>query len=128
MDTKRPFLFGSLLVLLAGVAHAARFEPNYETHFDRSDELGRWIQNSGSWSISSGKFLEGEMSATDIATVEHYDPDNFSWPTMFQDYGIDLYGRVQDAGGSVGVVYDFQDLANYHEASFSATGAAVTCR
>lgn len=126
MDTKRPFIFGAFLLLLAGVAHAVQFEPHYETHFDSSDELSRWILHSGSWSVLGGKFVDGRTGPTDIATVDHYDPFNFDWPTMFNDYGIDVYARVQDAGASsVGVVYDFQDLANYHEASFSATGVAT---
>jgi hypothetical protein len=126
MDTRRPFLFGALLILLAGGAHAGEFEPNYQTHFDNSDELSRWIQNSGSWSMPDGKFADGQTGPTDIATVEHYDPFNFAWPTMFSDYGIDVYARVRNTGdSSVGVVYNFQDLANYHEASFSASGVAT---
>lgn len=126
MDTKRPFLFGAFLVLLAGVAHAGRFDPRYETHFDSSDDLSRWILHSGSWSVPGGKFVDGLTGPNDIATVESYGVANFDWPTMFNDYGIDVYARVQNAGdSSVGVVYNFQDLANYHEASFSATGVAT---
>src|SRR4030095_8419831 len=125
MDMKRPLLFGAFFVLLASVAHAGQFDPRYETHFDSSDDLSRWILHSGSWSVPGGKFVDLQTDATDIATVDHYDPSNFDWPTMFNDYGIDAYARVQNAGGSVGVVYNFQDLANYHEASFSANGVAT---
>jgi hypothetical protein len=125
MDTKRSFLVGAVCVLLAGVAHASAFDPHYETHFDSPVELDRWIVQSGSWSISNGRFLDGQTGATDIATVEHYDPDNIQWPTLNRDYAIDVYARVQNAGGSVGVVYAFQNLDRYAEVSFSATGVAT---
>jgi uncharacterized membrane protein len=117
---------GTVCALLAGVAHSSESDPSYETHFDSSAELSRWIVNAGSWSISGGRFVDGRTGPADIATVEHYDPDTIQWPTMNDDYAIDVYARVQNTGGSsVGVVYDFQDLANYHEVSFSATGVAT---
>jgi hypothetical protein len=125
MDTKRPVLLGAFCALLAGIANASAFDPNYETHFESGLEIDRWFVHSGSWSITSGRFVDGQIGAADIATVEHYEPDNIQWPTMHEDYTIDVHARVQNAGGSVGVVYAFQDLANYQEVSFSATGVAT---
>lgn len=126
MDKKRPFLLGAICVLLAGVAHASEHDPAYQTHFDSSDELRRWVRHTGSWSISGGKFVDGQMGSADIATVADYDSFTVPWPTMQSAYALDVYARIQNPGNSsVGVVYDFQDLANYHEVSFSATGVAT---
>ena len=65
---------GTVCALLAGVAHSSESDPSYETHFDSSAELSRWIVNAGSWSISSGRFVDGRIAPADIATVAHYDP------------------------------------------------------
>jgi hypothetical protein len=93
---KRPFLLGAVGVLLAGIAHASAFDPHYETHFDSADALNRWVAQSGSWTISGGRFVDGQTGATDIATVEYYDPDNIQWQTMGPSYAIDVYARVQN--------------------------------
>lgn len=126
MDKKRPFLLGAICVLLAGVAHASEHDPSYETHFDSSDELSRWVRHTGSWTITGGKFADGQVGPADIATVADYDSFTVPWPTMQSEYAIDVYARVQNPGdSSVGVVYHFQDPFNYFEVSFSATGVAT---
>lgn len=124
MDTTRSLLLGALC-FLACAAHASEHDPSYEDHFDSNATLGRWVQHSGSWSISGGAFLDSVAGPADIVTVEHYEPDTIQWPTMHEDYGIDVYARFRDAGdATVGVVFDFTDPANHHEVTFSSAGIA----
>ncbi len=120
--------FTLLAVLISGSAHAARFDPFYQTSFSSPDTIAEWAILSGNWRIANGEFVNSSTGALSIATVPVYDvqlggevPDSLG-----SDFSLDIYALIVSSSASarVGVVFDFAGPANYHEVTVSATGSA----
>lgn len=83
---------------------------------------------SGVWQSSGGTF-NSRSTATSIATIDSYLPEwNFNPPPTEIDASKFFFRArmLNERSGSntrVGIVYLYQDSANFHEASFSPTGA-----
>ena len=122
----------ALITLLAPVLALAQ-QPDgvfHQTNFDDASEIGRWTTSSGTWQIQDGAFVNSATGATNIATVETYDP--FDFPVIESDLGLDVYAIILNdrPNARVGVVFNFSDPGNYHELTFSPSGAvrSVTVR
>jgi heme A synthase len=66
-------VFTLLAVLISGSAHAARFDPFYQTSFSSPDTIAEWAILSGNWQIANGEFVNSSAGALSIATVPEYD-------------------------------------------------------
>jgi hypothetical protein len=91
-----------------------------------------WQAVLGSWSVAGGTY-NSDLAGTALSTIVEYrslsvDPPGTTVP--FNNYRV--HARMQNqstaAGSRVGLVYQYQDPANYYEAIFSATGTASVRR
>jgi hypothetical protein len=108
--------FGNFTVPVAKVA---------EYEFTEGQTLG---VVSGSWTASGGTF-NSTSTATAIATIDSYIPEFLFDPEDTDIHASKFWYRArmlnQRAGSNtrVGIVYLYQDAANFYEASFSPTGS-----
>src|SRR5678815_1045636 len=90
----------------------------------------QWQPASGSWSISAGTYNSTAAGSADIATIVEYrgiDPAAPPSPEISFDqfsFRANLRNKGTGAQHLVGVVYRYQNSANYYEAVLSATGTA----
>jgi hypothetical protein len=102
------------------VAELARYE------FSRGETLG---VVSGTWSTSGGTF-NSTSTATAIATIDYYDPEEWDFeplPDIAADkfwYRARMLNQGSGSATRVGIIYLYKDRSNYYEASFSPTGTA----
>ena len=84
---------------------------------------------SGAWSTSGGTF-NSTSTATAIATIDGYEPDESDYPYLSEFAADKFWYRArmlnQSSGSAtrVGIIYLYQDRSNFYEASFSPTGTA----
>lgn len=90
----------------------------------------QWLPIAGTWSMSGDVYNSTAAVQSAISTLTFYDglaPDDPGSSTLQYDE-FDLRARLRnprsEAGTLVGVVYHFQDAANFYEAVFSPTGTA----
>jgi probable HAF family extracellular repeat protein len=120
-------VFTLLAVLISGSAHAARFDPFYQTSFSSPDTIAEWAILSGNWQIANGEFVNSSAGALSIATVPEYDAQLPPVPdSIGGDFSLDVYMLIVSsaANARAGVVFDFAGPGNYHEVTLSATGNA----
>jgi hypothetical protein len=84
---------------------------------------------SGTWVVSGGTF-NSTSTTTAIATIDSYRPENdFSQPPTGVGGKFWYRARMlnQGSGSStrVGIVYHYQDPANFFEVSFTPTGSVL---
>jgi hypothetical protein len=102
------------------VARLAKYE------FTEGETLG---VVSGAWSTSGGTF-NSTSTATAIATIDGYEPEEFDYPEIPEIDADKFWYRArmlnQSSGSTtrVGIVYLYKDRSNFYEASFSPTGTA----
>ncbi|MET0658905.1 MAG: hypothetical protein ABW110_12185, partial [Steroidobacteraceae bacterium] len=96
--------------------------PFYKTGFGEPEVIGDWTIASGVWQLRDGVMQQTAVAASRIATVTAYRFGQY--PDMGHNYTFDTYASIRStaANARAGVVFDFADAANYHEATFSATG------
>jgi hypothetical protein len=86
-----------------------------------------WQPAAGAWSVQNGHYVD-TAAGDDIATIATYeDPYYPSEPYEYVPYGgYVLTATMRNPGSSdaqrVGLVYQYQDAANYYEALVSAKG------
>lgn len=84
---------------------------------------------SGAWSTSGGTF-NSTSTATAIATIEYYEPQEWDFDWLSEIDADEFWYRArmlnQSSGSAtrVGIVYLYKDRSNFYEASFSPTGTA----
>src|ERR1043165_86706 len=84
---------------------------------------------SGAWSTSGGTF-NSTSTATAIATINGYEPEEFDFPDLPEIAADKFWYRArmlnQSSGSAtrVGIIYLYKDASNYYEATFSPTGTA----
>lgn len=87
-----------------------------------------WAPVSGTWSINAGAYSSTATGAADISTLTEYrqlDPAAELTPKLaFAEFSVSARVRTKGttAGQLAGLVYQYQDPANYLEAVVSATG------
>jgi hypothetical protein len=86
-----------------------------------------WQPVSGAWSVDAGKYNSTAAGTTDISRIVNYreiDPSAPPQPTLhFDRFTVSARMRIRGAGaGTVGIVYRYQDSANYYEALLSSNG------
>lgn len=116
-------LWVGMLPPRAAVAQAA---PPTETIVDETFNplAHEWRTESGTWSVSGGTFISSAAgAAADITTIASYRaPDPQSPPTsklQFDRFTIRARMFNSGSGGAVGIVYHYQDAANYHEVRYT---------
>ena len=83
---------------------------------------------SGAWVTSGGTF-NSTSTATAIATIDFYEPEEIDYPEdteLFADkfwYRARMLNQSSGSTTRVGIIYLYQDPSNYYEASFSPTGS-----
>jgi hypothetical protein len=87
----------------------------------------QWLPVSGAWSVSAGTYNSTAAGSNDITRVVHYpdiDPVGEGQPALlFERFTVSARMRIGGTGdGTVGLVYAFQDSANYYEALLSSNG------
>lgn len=115
-----------LAFLAPGAALAVDTDPFYQNNFAFPEQIVDWQISAGTWQITNNRFVSSAGGAADIATVPVYDPGNFDFPTMDNDFALDVYAAIQSgtAQARVGAVYNFADPGNYYEVTITATGNA----
>jgi hypothetical protein len=84
---------------------------------------------SGAWSTSGGTF-NSTSTATAIATIDGYEPEEFDFPELPEIAADKFWYRArmlnQSSGSAtrVGIIYLYKDASNFYEATFSPTGTA----
>ena len=86
-----------------------------------------WQPVTGAWSVDAGKYNSTAAGTTDISRIVNYreiDPSAPPQPTLhFDRFTLSARMRIRGAGaGTVGIVYRYQDSANYYEALLSSNG------
>src|SRR5688572_24712509 len=124
-------LLALALLLIAGSASAQEdprwpqwpHGPFYRTDFGGPEIFSDWAITSGVWEVRDGVLRQSAVGASRIATVSDYSFGNF--PDIGHNYFMDVYVSIRSTGANAraGVVFDFADPGNYHEALFSASGA-----
>ena len=119
----------SLVVFVFALPAQANYHPPVgklaEHEFTEGQMLG---VVSGSWAASDGTF-NSTSTATAIATVDYYIPESVFDPEDTEINASKFWYRARmlnQRGGSstrVGIVYLYQDAANFSEATFSPTGS-----
>ena len=131
--TRCPAFLLSLLAFTVAAAPAQVAFANFsvpvakvaEHEFTNGSTLG---VASGSW-IASGGTFNSTSTATAIATIDFYTPETVWQPDDTAINASKFWYRARmlnQRGGSstrVGIVYHYQDAANFYEASFSPTGS-----
>jgi hypothetical protein len=97
--------------------------PSYQSDFGGPEIFSDWAITSGVWEVRNGVLRQSAPGASRIATVPSYTSGIF--PDMGHNYFMDLYVSIRSTGADAraGVVFDFADPGNFHEALFSASGA-----
>lgn len=119
-------------VLLPNLAALALTDQTPPTAFIVQEDFvplrSQWQPASGSWSISAGTYNSTAAGSADIATIVEYrgiDPAATPSPEISFDqfsFRANLRNKGTGAQHLVGVVYQYQNPANYYEAVLSATG------
>lgn len=124
-----------LIVLMAPAVHAEHTTYfNYDSpvaelaryEFTQGETLG---VVSGAWSTTGGTF-NSTSTATSIATIDGYEPDEWDFPALPEIDADKFWYRARmlnTSSGSatrVGIVYLYKNPSNFYEASFSPTGTA----
>jgi hypothetical protein len=90
-----------------------------------------WQPASGAWSINAGTYNSTAAGTTDITRIVRYrgiDPSGPGTPALTFDQ-FSFGARVRSKGaGMVGIVYHYQDPANYDEALLSTDGVLFVRR
>ncbi len=87
-----------------------------------------WVPASGNWSVGAGNYNSTAAGSADIATIVEYRRiDPAAPPTSalaFDQFSVSARMRNKGTTASqlVGLVFQYQDPANYFEAAISATG------
>ena len=121
-------------ILLPNLAALALTDQTPPTAFIVQEDFvplrNQWQPASGSWSISAGTYNSTAAGSADIATIVEYrgiDPAAPPSPEISFDqfsFRANLRNKGTGAQHLVGVVYRYQNSANYYEAVLSATGTA----
>jgi hypothetical protein len=125
------FLAAVVTALPASAEHTTYFNYNspvtqlakYE--FTQGETLGIV---SGAWSSSGGTF-NSTSTATSIATINGYEPEEWDYPELPDIdagkfwYRARMLNELSGSATRVGLVYLYKDRSNFSEASFSPTGA-----
>ena len=123
------------ILLLSHAPRASAIEPPYvpPTWYYLSDLFGDdpypyWQTMLGTWSVAGGTYNSSAVLSTALTTIYDYPDWWFSGPVTavpFGDYRLTASMLNQSGGSStVGLVYGYQDAANYREVIFSASGTA----
>ncbi len=123
------------ILLLSHAPRAGAINPPYvaPTWFYLSDSFGddpraSWQTVLGTWSVAGGTYNSSAVLSTALTTIYDYPDWWFSGPVTavpFGDYRLTASMLNQSGGSStVGLVYGYQDAANYREVIFSASGTA----
>lgn len=126
------------LLLLAYAPAASAFNPPYNAptwyYLDDSFTAGDpsappWQIVLGTWVMENGTYDSTVAASTAITTITDYPDWWFSGPVVVVPFGeyrvyASMLNQSAGAGSTVGLVYHYQDAANYREAVFSATGTA----
>jgi hypothetical protein len=100
--------------------------------FSRADLLARhWQPITGTWSATSGTYNSTTAASTALTIVFAYpNPERADdLPVIpFSHYRLRARMRNARASGVVGIVYQYQDAANYYEAVVSPDGTAALRR
>ena len=124
------------ILLLSHAPRAGAINPPYvlaPTWFYLSESLGddpraSWQTVLGTWSVAGGTYNSSAVLSTALTTIYDYPDWWFSGPVTavpFGDYRLTASMLNQSGGSStVGLVYGYQDAANYREVIFSASGTA----
>jgi hypothetical protein len=131
-----PFIaavIGALLVM-APVTSFANFEPPsgevLRQDFGRADLLAaQWQPITGVWSATGGTYNSATTASSSLSTIFAYPnpAGGADLPAIpFDRYRLHARMRNPGTGASslVGVVYQYQNAANYYEAVFSPAGTA----
>ncbi len=112
--------------MLPPYAAVAQTAPPTETIVDETFNplAHQWRTESGTWSVSGGTFISSAAGARDITTIASYRaPDPQSPPTSKLQFDrFTIRARMFNPGSNgqaVGIVYHYQDAANYHEVRYS---------
>ena len=135
--TARVLIAQALCVLLLGHAtvanaiHPPYTPPTWSYHgdsFGDDERHASWQTVLGTWSIAGGTYNSTAAVSTALTTIYDYPDWWFSGPVTtveFTDYRLNARMLNQSGGAStVGLVYHYQDAANYREVVFSASGTA----
>ena len=83
---------------------------------------------SGAWSTSGGTF-NSTSTATSIATIDGYEPEEWDFPQLPEIdadkfwYRARMLNQRSGSATRVGIIYLYKDRSNFYEASFSPTGS-----
>lgn len=135
--TARVLIAQTLCVLLlshaplANAIHPPYSPPTWFYHgdsFGDDEEHASWQTVLGTWSIAGGTYNCTAAVSTALTTIFDYPDWWFAGPVttvVFSDYRLNARLLNQSGGAStVGIVYHYQDAANYREVVFSASGTA----
>ena len=90
-----------------------------------------WQAASGAWSINAGTYNSTAAGTTDITRIVHYrdiDASGQGTPVLtFDQFSFSARVRIKGEG-MVGIVYRYQDPANYFEALLSTDGSFIVRR
>jgi hypothetical protein len=92
-----------------------------------------WQAVLGTWSVAGGTY-NSAVANTALTTIFEYPSLSVAQPPdpnlRFNNYRVHarMMNQSADAGSVVGLVYQYQDSANYYEAIFSPTGTASVRR
>lgn len=86
-----------------------------------------WQPASGSWSLNASTYNSTALGTTDLSRIVAYfdiAPDGSPSPTLdFDQWTVSARMRSRGNGaGAVGLVYQYQDAANYYEVRLSTNG------
>jgi len=83
----------------------------------------QWQPASGNWSVSAGTYNSTAAGTTDLTRIIAYSDIASNPPTdtlRFDHFTVSARVRSRGTGeGAVGIVYQYQDAANYYEARLS---------
>jgi hypothetical protein len=110
----------------------ANFEPPggelLRQDFSRADLLAaQWQPITGVWSAAGGTYNSTTTGSSSLTTIFAYPnpAGGADLPAIpFDRYRLHTRMLNPSAGGLVGVVYQYQNAANYYEAVFSSAGTA----
>jgi hypothetical protein len=123
-------------VLPAGATFAQQehFPPTAIIVSEKDPPGPDWQVVSGIWTPFEGTFRSSGRGAADISTIVSYQnirtaqPPTTSLPFAQFTYRARMFNEQASRSSELGVVFQYQDPANYYEVAFSTPGGVLSLR